>query len=120
MEEYASGNAYEGRVDLGNVQRGDGIKYKGRGYIQLTGRANYRYFGQVLGVDLEKYPEMASDLDIAAQVAVAYWYRRVRSSSRVGGDFTNTRAVTYLINGGSNGLADRRKKFGAYKSTLRL
>ena len=120
MEEYASGNAYEGRVDLGNVQRGDGAKYKGRGYIQLTGRANYRYMGQVLGVDLEKHPEMAGDLDIAAQVAVNYWYMRVKSSSRVGGDFTNTKSVTYLINGGSNGLADRKKKFAAYKSTLRL
>ena len=73
-----------------------------------------------MGVDLEKPPEMAGDLDIAAQVAVNYWYMRVKSSSRVGGDFTNTKSVTYLINGGSNGLADRKKKFAAYKSTLRL
>eukprot|EP00943_MAST-04B_sp_MAST-4B-sp1_P002217 g2217.t1 len=120
MEEYASGRAYEGREDLGNVRPGDGVKFKGRGYIQLTGRANYRYYGQVLGIDLEATPRRASELNVAAAVAVNYWFARVKSNKRLGGNFENTKQVTYLINGGSNGLSDRIKKFKAYKDTLRL
>jgi predicted chitinase len=120
MEEYASGRAYEGREDLGNVRPGDGVKFKGRGYIQLTGRANYRYYGQVLGIDLEATPRRASELSVAAAVAVNYWFARVKSNKKLGGNFENTRQVTRLINGGSNGLADRIKKFKAYKDTLRL
>ena len=59
-EEYASGAAYEGRRDLGNSQPGDGRRFKGRGLIQLTGRANYHTLGGKLGVDLENNPEMAA------------------------------------------------------------
>ena len=52
-EEFASGEAYEGRKDLGNIKKGDGRRYKGRGLLQLTGRANYAEHGKMLGVDLE-------------------------------------------------------------------
>ena len=120
MEEYASGRAYNGRLDLGNTRQGDGVRYKGRGYIQLTGRANYRYYGQALGVDLENQPKRASDLDVAAAVAINYWFARVKYDKGVNGNFANTKRVTYKINGGSNGLRDRMKKFKAYKATMRL
>ena len=86
----------------------------------MTGRANYRYYGQVLGIDLEATPRRASELNVAAAVAVNYWFARVKSNKRLGGNFENTKQVTYLINGGSNGLSDRIKKFKAYKDTLRL
>src|SRR5882762_2402858 len=56
MEEIASGAAYEGRKDLGNTQPGDGTRYKGRGPIQLTGRANYKKFSDLLGLDLINNP----------------------------------------------------------------
>jgi putative chitinase len=103
---------YEGRKDLGNTQPGDGYKFRGRGYVQLTGRANYRAFGGMIGADLENNPDLASQPDIAAKLAVAYWRTRVKSRVR---DFENTRAVTKLINGGFNGLADREAKFKKYK-----
>merc|ERR1719189_1322719 len=112
MEEYASGDAYEGRTDLGNIYPGDGRRYKGRGYIQLTGRANYRTYGAIIGVDLENNPTRASEPDIAAQSAIAYWNRIVKP--RVS-NFDDTTAVTRLINGGTNGLADRQAKFALYR-----
>ena len=69
LEEYASGAAYEGRKDLGNVYKGDGRRYKGRGVIQLTGRANYRKYGKILGIDLENHPERASEPEISLRTA---------------------------------------------------
>jgi putative chitinase len=59
--EYASGQAYEGRADLGNTRPGDGPRYKGRGLIQLTGRANYVQYGKLLGLNLADNPELAAD-----------------------------------------------------------
>jgi len=119
-EEIASGQAYEGRSDLGNTQPGDGVRYKGRGYIQLTGRANYRDYGNRLGVDLENNPDLAKDPNIAADIAIAYWKERVdRNAARAG----DVRTVTKNINGGLNGLADRQNKFDKYmkeKSTLNI
>src|SRR3954454_14926288 len=69
MEEIASGEAYEGRKDLGNTEPGDGKRYKGRGPIQLTGRANYRAAGKALGIDLEGHPERAKGPDVAFRIA---------------------------------------------------
>lgn len=119
-EEIASGQAYEGRDDLGNTQPGDGVRYKGRGYIQLTGRANYRDYGNRLGVDLENNPDLAKDPNIAADIAIAYWQQRVdRNAARAG----DVRTVTRNINGGLNGLADRQNKFDKYmkeKGTLSI
>ncbi len=60
MEEIASGAAYEGRKDLGNVNKGDGVRYKGRGPIQLTGRADDRKYGQELGIDFENNPAIVA------------------------------------------------------------
>ena len=67
-EEIHDGSDYEGRSDLGNTQPGDGRRYKGRGYIQLTGRANYRQYGKLVGADLENNPELAADPGIAAKI----------------------------------------------------
>ena len=70
MEELADGSAYEGRSDLGNSQAGDGVRYKGRGYVQITGRNNYTDWSNKLGVDLVGNPELAERPEIAAQILV--------------------------------------------------
>jgi putative chitinase len=69
IEEFASGAQYEGRLDLGNTQAGDGKRFKGRGYVQITGRANYRKFSLRLSVDLVGTPTLALDPDISYKVA---------------------------------------------------
>merc|ERR1719499_78470 len=113
MVEYSSGSQYENRTDLGNTQPGDGPRYKGRGYIQITGRYNYRTFGRYVGEDLENNPSLAADTAIAAKVAVQYWNRRVKPYVS---NFSDTVAVTRRINGGTNGLQDRINKFNSYKT----
>lgn len=70
MEEIASGSAYEGRRDLGNTHSGDGVRYKGRGYVQITGRNNYTNWGKKLGIDLVGNPELAERPEIAAKILV--------------------------------------------------
>ncbi|MBC5815595.1 MAG: hypothetical protein GIW97_03545, partial [Candidatus Eremiobacteraeota bacterium] len=70
MIERVKKDDYENRADLGNTQRGDGARFKGRGYIQITGRSSYTYWGHRLGVDLIKHPELAARPDIAAKIAV--------------------------------------------------
>lgn len=115
-EEIASGQAYEGRKDLGNTQAGDGRKYKGRGLIQLTGRANYRACGQALGLSLEAHPELVvKDAYINAAVAGWYWQSRNINAAADVGDFQK---VTRLINGGLNGYQDRRQFWERAKQVL--
>ena len=76
---------YEGRADLGNTRPGDGARYHGRGYIQLTGRANYRTFGKRIGVPLEEHPHLALAPSTAAQVLVDYFGERdVDDAARAG------------------------------------
>lgn len=104
-EEFASGEAYEGRKDLGNVKKGDGPLFKGRGLLQLTGRSNYREYGQALGVDLENNPTMAAEPVLSLRIACEYWKRRKINDDCDRDDIV---AVTRLINGGTNGLDDRR------------
>ncbi len=100
IPEYASGANYEGRSDLGNTQHGDGVRYKGRGFIQLTGRANYASYGQKLGVDLVGNPGLALDPRIAAEVLAEYFAQRGIPAMADRGDW---QAVRKAVNGGLNG-----------------
>ncbi|MBE2248694.1 MAG: glycoside hydrolase family 19 protein [Myxococcus sp.] len=106
FEELASGRAYEGRRDLGNTQPGDGTRFKGRGPIQLTGRANYEAASRALGVDLVNNPELAARPDVGFRVAAWYWSSRGLNQLADRGDFDG---ITQRINGGQNGAADRRQ-----------
>ena len=93
---------YGGR--LGNKDPGDGYRYRGRGYIQLTGRDTYREMGKIAGLDLEAHPELAAKPENAVKIACAFWTSRKLNPSCDIGDFTG---VTQKINGGTNGLNDR-------------
>lgn len=108
FEEIASGAAYEGRRDLGNVIAGDGRRFKGRGPIQITGRANYRRIGRILGLDLVGQPHLAAQPAHAFRVSAAWWYHAGVNGYADRGDFVG---ATKRINGGTNGLQDRRNRW---------
>lgn len=121
-EEIASGAAYEGRRDLGNTEPGDGRRFKGRGLIQTTGRANYRALTRRLRArgwdspDLEANPEVLADDDrMAALSAADYWDSRSLNGLADAGDFER---ITRLINGGLNGQADRLRRWEAAKAAI--
>jgi putative chitinase len=118
FEELASGADYEGRCrDLGNCQPGDGRRYKGRGPIQLTGRANYRRVGAALGLDLEGNPELAGTPEVGFRVAGYYWQTHGLNELADQGDF---REITYRINGGFNGQASREAYHRSARRALGL
>ena len=114
-EEFASGSAYEGRKDLGNTQPGDGARYKGRGLIQLTGRANYLEYGQALGLDLVEHPETAAEPVTSLLIACEFWKRRVLNQFA---DQDDIETITRRINGGLNGFDDRKAYLAKAKAVL--
>jgi putative chitinase len=115
MEEIASGAAYEGRADLGNTVAGDGKRFKGRGPIQLTGRANYRTFGRRIGIDLERHPEIAAIPSIGLHTALEYWRDRGLNALA---DRDDVLGITRKINGGLNGIRDREDHLKKIKGWL--
>lgn len=104
-EEFASGENYEGRADLGNNRPGDGVRYKGRGLLQLTGRANYKTFGGLLGIELEDNPELAAEPVLSLKIACEFWKKKNLNQYCDSDDIVE---LTRRINGGKNGLDDRR------------
>lgn len=101
---------YEGRLDLGNTQPGDGYKYRGRGLIQTTGRANYAATGRALGLDLVARPELLGLPPLAARSAGWFWKTKGLNEIADAGDFVK---ATKRINGGTSGLADRQALYAA-------
>jgi predicted chitinase len=102
---------------LGNTHPGDGERYHGRGFIQITGRDNYRMAGDAIGIDLVKHPELAARPDVAAKIAVWYWKTRVKPNVS---NFNDTQSVTKYINPAMRGLNDRLKHFTDYKSVMNV
>ena len=113
--EYSDGKYLEGRRDLGNTQPGDGPRYKGRGLIQLTGRANYKRYGDLLGLDLVGNPERAADPVISLAIACEYWKSNGLNAPA---DRDDIETITRRINGGLNGLEDRRACLQRAKAAL--
>lgn len=113
----AAQKKYEGRSDLGNVVVGDGYKFRGRGYIQITGRANYKSCGDALGIDLITNPELLTTRQGAAMSAAWFWHSRGLNALA---DADNVRQITRKINGGFNGMADREALLKKAKKALEI
>jgi len=113
----AAQQGYEGRRDLGNTQKGDGYLFRGRGYIGLTGRANYKTAGAKLGLPLEKNPDLVEKPEIAAKTAILFWKTYVQSRVSNWDDVT---AITKIVNGGYNGLDDRKMRYAAFTQAMNV
>lgn len=118
MQEIASGAAYEGRKDLGNIYPGDGKKYKGRGPIQITGREMYHLCGLALGLDLVSKPELLELPEYAFKAAAWFWkYKGLNELADREESFTmiwkthkysKIEWITVRVNGGLNGIIERK------------
>lgn len=117
MHEIASGSAYEGRRDLGNIYPGDGKKFRGHGPIQLTGRLNHQAFFDYIGrPELIDTPEiLESDLGLAWKASGWFWMSRNINRAA---DQDNVVFVTKLVNGGLNGLDDRKQYLSRAKEVI--
>lgn len=118
LTEYASGDAYDTRTDLGNTAEkdGDGRTYKGRGIFQTTGRTNYAAAGKKMGLDLVNHPELLAEPRNAVWSACIYWQSRKLNTLA---DKDDLRAITKKINGGFNGLEDRRRYLDRARSLIK-
>lgn len=117
VRELDTGEAYEGRKDLGNTEPGDGVRYKGRGLIQITGRANYQACGAALDLDLVGNPELLEQPVPACRSAGWFWTSRGLNAFADKGDFLT---ITKRINGGTNGWKDRTDYYERAKEVLCL
>lgn len=116
-EELAKGYAYEYRRDLGNTHKGDGVKFKGRGLIQITGRYNYETISKDLGIDFVNNPTLLSSPEYAVLSACWYWDKHKLNALA---DLGHFRDITKKINGGYNGLEDREKLYAKCKRMLNI
>lgn len=117
VREIASGSAYEGRKDLGNTQPGDGVKFRGRGLIQVTGRANYAACGKALSLDLLLHPELLESPVNACRSAAWFWKSRGLNELADDG-IASFGVITRRINGGTNGIADRLALYNKAQEVL--
>lgn len=115
VQEIASGAAYEGRKDLGNTEPGDGVRFKGRGLLQITGRANYAKCGEALSLPLLEQPELLEMPRHACRSAGWFWKSRGLNELADKGDF---KLICKRINGGFNGFADRLALFNKAQQVL--
>ena len=115
VKEIASGKAYEGRKDLGNTKAGDGVKFKGRGLIQITGRNNYKQCGTDLKLDLLTHPELLETTDNACLSAAWFWNLHHLNPLA---DQQLLSSITKIINGGQNGQLDRQLLYNKAKIVL--
>lgn len=110
---------YGERMGNGNEKSGDGFRFRGRGYIQLTGRNNYEAFQKSIGVDILSNPDLVATTYPLASAGWFFDTRRINRISDRGATNTVITDVTRLVNGGTNGLQDRIKKFHVFFNILK-
>lgn len=115
LTEPVSGDAYEGRKDLGNTVPGDGPLFKGRGGVQLTGRANYTAAALALAIPLVEHPELAADPNVWPQVSAHFWTSHNLNELADAGDFVG---IVRVVNGGTNDLGIREAFWARAKRAL--
>ena len=115
VRELADGSAYEGRADLGNTEPGDGQRFRGRGLIQITGRANYRECGDALNLSLVDAPALLEIPENACRSAAWFWHKRGLNELA---DADQFKTITKRINGGLNGYPDRVTHWERAKAVL--
>lgn len=106
---------YEGRTDLGNTEKGDGYRFRGRGLIQITGRANYAELSKALGYDFLSDPDALAEPEMAAESAAWWWQHHGCNDLADAGNFIG---ITRRINGGLNGEQDRLERWQRAKRVL--
>ena len=116
-KELASGRAYEGRKSLGNTQPGDGVRFKGRGLIQITGRANYSAYANYCGFDVVRCPELL-ERPLGATKSSMWVFQKFGCNDLA--DQDNLKAIRRKINGGYNGLASCEKYLKRAKEALEI
>jgi len=129
VEEIASGAAYEGRKDLGNTQKGDGVKYKGRGFIQITGRSNYQAYqnsGFCVG-NLMAHPEWLAQKPGHTKASMWFWWRNnlnaladLDNGTRIVDGEAIVTKITKKVNGGYNGLSTRKYYYRRFRQEFGL
>jgi len=106
---------YANRMGNGSEQSGDGWKYRGRGFVQITGKDNYKALSRHYDIDYVSKPDLLLNEPDAIKSAIWYW-SRINGNKLADGD--NLLAITKAINGGTNGLEDRRQKVNKWKLKL--
>jgi putative chitinase len=115
--ERIANRVYANRMGNGDEASGDGWRYRGRGFIVVTGRANYRALGNAIGVDLETNPDQMSDPEVSLAIAAAFWSSRKLNDAA---DADDIRRVTKAFNAGLLGLADRQRLLDLAKKSLEV
>ena len=113
--ERIANHIYASRIGNGDEASGDGWRYRGRGFIMLTGRANYRALGETIGVDIEADPDQVFDPEVSLAIAAAYWTSRGLNRHA---DADDIRGMTRMFNGSAAGLANRQRLLELAKKTL--
>jgi putative chitinase len=121
-EQKLGNKVYADRLGNGDEASGDGFRYRGRGLIQLTGRANYRTTGKAIDIDLEGKPDLLREPETSALAAAQFWSSRglnaLADSNAGDNDDEDFQTITIKINGGTNGLAERKKYWASAKAAL--
>lgn len=127
VEEIASGAQYEGRKDLGNTQQGDGVRFKGRGFIQLTGRTNYTKFNEfdLCTADVVANPQAVAEFPLNQIASMWFWQTHGLNEladrddgGKMGEDIVTR--ITKIINGGTNHLSERKYFYRCFKREFGL